>query len=76
MFSVPSFHSAWFWKYWHDGKQEFVEFMAKNYRPDWTYADFASQFTAEFYDPDQWAEIFQASGAKFVHHSYIFHFFP
>ncbi|CAG2177506.1 unnamed protein product, partial [Oppiella nova] len=40
--------------------------MAKNYRPGFTYADFASQFTAEWYDPDKWAEIFKASGAKYI----------
>ena len=28
--------------------------MKKNYPPNWTYADFAPEFTAEFYDPDQW----------------------
>ena len=39
--------------------------MKNNYRPDWTYADFASQFTAEFYDPDHWADVFEASGAKY-----------
>ena len=38
--------------------------MKQNYRPDWTYADFANQFTAEFYDPNRWADIFEASGAK------------
>ena len=64
VFSVPSFGSEWFWDHWHDGSKPEVEFMQKNYRPDWTYADFAEQFTAEFYDPNQWADIFQASGAK------------
>lgn len=65
VFSVPSFGSEWFWEYWHTKRPSYVDFMKKNYRPDWTYADFANQFTAEFYDPNQWAEIFQASGAKY-----------
>ena len=38
--------------------------MKKNYRPDFAYADFAPQFTAEFFDPEKWAELFQAAGAK------------
>jgi alpha-L-fucosidase len=38
--------------------------MEKNYPPGFTYQDFARDFTAEFYDPDEWAEIFQSSGAK------------
>ncbi|GFY61929.1 tissue alpha-L-fucosidase, partial [Trichonephila inaurata madagascariensis] len=40
--------------------------MEKNYKPGFTYPEFGPQFTAEFYDPDKWADIFQASGAKYV----------
>jgi alpha-L-fucosidase len=39
--------------------------MKKNYPPDFTYQDFARDFTAECYNPDEWAEILQASGAKY-----------
>ncbi|KAF0295239.1 Alpha-L-fucosidase [Amphibalanus amphitrite] len=46
--------------------EQYVEFMEKNYRPNFTYADFAPQFTAEFYDPDQWADIFKAAGAQYI----------
>ena len=38
--------------------------MKKNYKPGFTYPDFAAEFTAEFYDPNQWADIIEASGAK------------
>ena len=66
VFSVPSFTSEWFWWYWQGDKPwgTVKEFMKQNYRPDWTYADFASQFTAEFYNPNEWADLFKASGAK------------
>ena len=65
VFSVPSYISEWFWWYWQGvGRADARAFMEQNYRPDWTYADFASQFTAEMYDPDHWADLFQASGAK------------
>ena len=67
VFSVPSFSSEWFW---HDWKMTplpgVVDFMKQNYPPDWTYADFAPQFTTEFYSAAEWASIFKASGAKFV----------
>jgi len=65
VFSVPSFYSEWFWYAWK-GSQDpgVVAFMQKNYPPDFTYADFAPQFTAEFFNPSQWADIFQAAGAK------------
>ena len=63
-FSVPSFRSEWFWWYWQGSKdKDVVNFMQENYKPDFTYADFAKQFTAEFYDAARWADIFNASGA-------------
>ncbi|ESO85855.1 hypothetical protein LOTGIDRAFT_58502, partial [Lottia gigantea] len=71
VFSVPSagFHSqaAWFWTYWRQEKlPAYVNFMKNNYRPDFTYADFAKDFTAEFFDPNAWAELFQSSGADYI----------
>lgn len=65
LFSVPAYGSEWFWEYWQgQHNKDYVDFMQKNYRPDFTYADFADQFSAEMYDPEAWAEIFSASGAK------------
>ena len=66
VFSVPSFGNEWFWERWQ-GKSpqpKYVDFMKANYPPDFTYGDFAADFHAEFFDPEEWAEIFQASGAK------------
>lgn len=40
--------------------------MNKNYQPGFTYADFGSQFQAEFFNPDDWADLFNASGAKYI----------
>ncbi|XP_042225622.1 alpha-L-fucosidase-like isoform X1 [Homarus americanus] len=67
VFSVPSFGSEWFWQNWQGvNSSDYVKFMDKNFRPGFTYPDFASQFTAEFYDPEAWANIFKASGARYV----------
>jgi alpha-L-fucosidase len=66
VFSVPSFGSEWFWDRWQGGSADYVKFMKDNYPPGFTYADFASQFHAEFFDPNEWADIFKASGAKYV----------
>ena len=53
VFSVPSFGDAWFWHSWKTVKDpRFVQFMKKFYPSDWTYADFAPQFRAEFFDPE------------------------
>jgi alpha-L-fucosidase len=52
-------------RYWQGSKEpDVVDFMKKNYPPNFQYADFAPQFTAEFFDPDHWSDLFQASGAK------------
>lgn len=69
VFSVPGFgqFSEWFWYWWQSKKRaEEVEFMRRNYRPGFKYADFAPEFRAEFFDPDAWAETFKASGARCV----------
>ncbi len=47
-----------------DGRPECVEYMEKNFKPNFTYQEFAPQFTAEFYNPLEWADLFSRSGAK------------
>lgn len=65
VYSVPSFYSEWFWWCWKGAKTpECIDFMQKNYRPGFSYADFAPMFKAEFFDPNQWADILSKSGAK------------
>ncbi|XP_046582110.1 alpha-L-fucosidase-like [Haliotis rubra] len=67
VFSVPSFGNEWFWERWQGYKDPmYVQYMKDNYKPDFTYADFARDFTAEFYDAEAWAELFAASGAKYI----------
>ena len=46
--------------------RDYVNFMEQNYRPGFTYQDFGPKFTAEFYNPDQWADIISAAGANYV----------
>ncbi|GAA6231856.1 tissue alpha-L-fucosidase-like [Lates japonicus] len=69
VFSVPGFgkFSEWFWYWWQSEKRADVfEFMQRNYPKYFKYTDFAPEFRAEFFDPDAWAEIFKASGARYV----------
>ena len=40
--------------------------MKGNFKPNFSYQDFAKEFTAEFFNPDEWAEIFSRSGAKYA----------
>lgn len=41
-----------------------VDYMGKNYPKTFIYPDFARDFTAEFFNATEWAEIFANSGAK------------
>lgn len=65
VFSVPAWGSEWFWWHWQgEGLPQYRRFMNENYPPGFSYADFGPQFTARFFEPDKWAALFQASGAK------------
>ncbi|XP_029669407.1 alpha-L-fucosidase isoform X3 [Formica exsecta] len=68
VFSVPSFGSEWFWNNWKEeiASTKYHDFMRQRYPPNFTYQDFARDFTAEFFNASEWAELFKASGAKYV----------
>ena len=73
LFSVPALHGSDFWDRWDEAipGSFYYEFMKKNYPADWTYADFAKQFNAELFDADQWVQLFQDAGAKYVVRHFI-----
>ncbi|GJQ87120.1 Fuca [Trypoxylus dichotomus] len=64
VYSVPAFGSEWFWKSWKDNTTSYVQYMNENYRPGFTYQEFASDFTAKFFVPRDWAALFKEAGAK------------
>ena len=46
------------------GDPQVVDFMKKNYPSNFKYADFAPKFTPEFFDPNKFPDLVQASSAK------------
>ncbi|XP_026758114.2 tissue alpha-L-fucosidase [Galleria mellonella] len=66
VYSVPGYGSEWFWSNWKGGSKPIIEFMKKNYPPEFTYQEFAPMFKAEFFDPQNFADLFVKSGAKYV----------
>ena len=73
VYSVPSYgggqdgaHSAseWFWYHWATGQSWAVNFMNRTHLSSFTYPDFAPELKGEMYQPDEWADLFEASGAK------------
>ena len=58
VFSVPSYEGAWFWYYWRVSRDKrILDFIKRLYPADWTYADFAPQFKAEFFQPQGPADL-------------------
>lgn len=65
VYSVPTFGTEWFWTNWRNEKvTTYVDYMKKNFKPGFTYQEFAPQFTAEHFNADEWAKIFEQSGAR------------
>lgn len=62
LYSVPALgqHNAdAFWRNWKLNKEKFlVDYMNQHYKPGFTYQEFAPLFTAELFDPDEWAGLF------------------
>lgn len=67
VYSVPTTGTEWFWYYFREQhKQHYIEYMSKNFKPGFTYQEFAPQFTAEHFDANEWAKLFEQSGAKYA----------
>ena len=61
--------SEWFWSRMNNDNEEgkiFREHLKNNYGENFKYQDFAGQFKAENFYPEQWAEIFKKAGARYV----------
>jgi alpha-L-fucosidase len=68
-------YAEWYWNSLTQGKNAKTAtargaptwaFHQRVYGADFQYADFAPLFKAEMFDPDQWADIFVRSGARYV----------
>ena len=74
VYSVPSWsvrgeYAEWYWHNIEDKAPQLKpwrEFHDKTYGANFSYMDFAPQFHAELFDPDQWAQIFKDSGARYI----------
>lgn len=71
LYSVPSYggpesYGEWFLLGLKNKQPGRVEFVKRNYGENFSYRDFASIFKAELFDPNEWADIFKASGAGYI----------
>ena len=68
VYSVPAFGSEWYPRLMYQEGSEENKHQIATYGPltQFGYKDFIPRFTATHFDPNQWAELFKASGAKYV----------
>lgn len=67
VYSVPTMGTEWFWTNWKTSEApNYVDYMRNNFRPGFTYQEFAKDFTAEHFNAKEWAKLFANSGAKYV----------
>jgi len=67
---VPAWGSAaeWFEQFWMGNRwPEYADFVNKTeHLATFSYADYATRFKAELYDPQLWSSIFARSGAQYI----------
>ncbi len=68
IYSVPAFDNEWYPRNMYIKGQPAYEHHVKTYgsQREFGYKDFISYFTAERWDPDEWASTFEGAGAKYV----------
>jgi len=71
VYSVPSWgpkgkYAEWYWHDMQDKKGPTWKFHERVYGRSFPYQDFAPMFRAELFDPNQWADVFARSGARYV----------
>lgn len=71
VYAVPAWgpkerYSEWYWHDMMNRDGETWKFHLRTYGEKVKYQDFAPMFKAEMFDPDQWADLFRRSGAKYV----------
>jgi alpha-L-fucosidase len=67
LYSIPGFGNEWYGKWMYDPSHEVHDFHVKTYGPpsQFGYKDFVRHFKAEKYDPAEWGDLFEDSGAGY-----------
>ncbi|MBC8094624.1 MAG: alpha-L-fucosidase [Akkermansiaceae bacterium] len=65
VYAVPAYHNEWYEKHMY---RNFSRWHAEHFgsQEKFGYKDFIPMFKAEKFNPDDWAELFRRSGAKYV----------
>ena len=68
IYAVPAAGSEWYPRNMYNEKSPLFEHHRKTWgdQSEFGYKDFVPKFTAENWDPEAWAELFERSGARYV----------
>lgn len=68
IYSVPAFSNEWYSREMYEKSKPAYKHHIKTYgsQKDFGYKDFIPMFKGENFDPEKWAELFKASGAKYI----------
>ena len=73
LYSVPGWgvkgeYAEWYWNKMHDQKADnpWWQYHQRVWGKDFDYAAFAPRFRCENFQPDEWADLFARSGAKYI----------
>ncbi len=71
IYSVPAYtrrggYAEWYGNHIHDPKNAVRIFHDRVYGPQVKYTDFVRDFRAELFDADEWAELFENAGARYI----------
>jgi alpha-L-fucosidase len=62
-------YAEWYWRRWSTPgatQKFFIDYHNRVYGPNTKYQDLANQFTANMFQPEEWAKLFKRAGAKYV----------
>jgi len=67
-YSVPAYETEWYSHYMYVKGHPIRKYHEETYGPlnEFGYKDFIPMFTAEKFDADEWADLFQQAGAQFA----------
>lgn len=68
VYSVPAFSSEWYPRFMYDKERREYEHHIRTYGPqkEFGYKDFIPMFKAEHFNADEWMDLFEQAGAKYV----------
>lgn len=75
VYSVPAFQDEWYAKHMYEKDSPAYQHHVEKYgEPSrFGYKDFVPMFRAEKFDPDEWAQLIQASGARYAGMAVVHH---